>query len=139
LPRARASGCGRSIFDLPQDYWVVVALPRLARKASTGEIYRRFDELGGPEGFDARRETLLGALGSVKRPRDFASLPPNDLALAAGRPRLVEELVSRGAFRADLSGAGPAVYGLFHHRPDAARAARALRARARVWLVAPVW
>jgi shikimate kinase len=51
----------------------------------------------------------------------------------------VDELLERGAFRADLSGAGPALYGLFHHRADAARAARRLRPRARVWLVAPVW
>jgi shikimate kinase len=51
----------------------------------------------------------------------------------------VDELLERGAFRADLSGAGPAIYGLFHHRADAARAARLLRRHARVWLVPPVW
>jgi 4-diphosphocytidyl-2-C-methyl-D-erythritol kinase len=136
-----AEGAGERLrpLELPQDYWVVLALPRFARKGSTAEIYRRFDELGGEERFEERRAALLEALTAVRRPRDFATLPPNDLAMAGGRPGLVDELLARGAFRADISGAGPAVYGLFHHRPDAARAARALRKGARVWLVAPVW
>jgi 4-diphosphocytidyl-2-C-methyl-D-erythritol kinase len=136
-----AEGAGERLrpLELPQDYWVLLALPRVGRKTSTADIYRRFDELEGAEDFDERRATLLDALRSVRRPRDFATFPPNDLAAAAGRSRLVDELLERGAFRADVSGAGPAVYGLFHHRADAARAARRLRARARVWLVAPVW
>lgn len=136
-----AEGAGERLrtLELPQDYWVLLALPRLARKTSTADVYRRFDELKGAEDFDEKRERLLEALGSLRRPRDFAVFPPNDLAAAAGRSRLVDELLERGAFRADVSGAGPAVYGLFHHRADAARAARRLRTRARVWLVAPVW
>lgn len=136
-----AEGAGEELraLDLPQDFWVLLALPRRGKKISTAEIYRRFDELGGSAGFDERRVALLDALASVRRPRDFASFPGNDLARAAGRPALIDELVDRGAFRADVSGAGPAVYGLFHHRADAARAARGLRRSARVWLVAPVW
>jgi 4-diphosphocytidyl-2-C-methyl-D-erythritol kinase len=136
-----AEGAGERLrpLELPQDYWILLALPRLARKTSTADIYRRFDELKGAEDFDEKRERLLDALDSLRRPRDFAAFPPNDLAAAAGRSRLVDELCDRGAFRADVSGAGPAVYGLFHHRADAARAGRRLRARARVWLVAPVW
>jgi 4-diphosphocytidyl-2-C-methyl-D-erythritol kinase len=125
--------------ELPQDFWIVLALPHRAKKVSTAAVYERFDELGGEEGFAERRLTLLDALASVQRPRDFAAFPPNDLALAAGKPKLVDELSARGAFRADLSGAGPAVYGLFHHRADAAQAGRAIRRSARVWLVAPVW
>jgi 4-diphosphocytidyl-2-C-methyl-D-erythritol kinase len=136
-----AEGAGEYLrpLDLPQDFWVVLALPRRAKKLSTASVYERFDELGGEDGFAERRLSLLDALASVRRPRDFATFPPNDLARAAGRPRLVDELTARGAFRADVSGAGPAVYGLFHHRVDGARAARALRRSARVWLVAPVW
>ena len=136
-----AEGAGESLrpLELPQDYWVVVALPRFARKSSTAEVYRRFDELGGGHEFEERRSTFLEALEAVRRPRDLGAFPPNDLAVPAGRSPIVDELVERGAFRADVSGAGPAVYGLFHHRPDAARAARRLRRRARVWLVAPVW
>jgi 4-diphosphocytidyl-2-C-methyl-D-erythritol kinase len=136
-----AEGAGEDLraLDLPQDYWVLLVLPRRGKKTSTADIYRRYDELGAAEGFEARRGLLLDALASVRRPRDFASCPGHDLAQAAGRPALVQELVDRGAFRADVSGAGPAVYGLFHHRAEAARAARGLRRTARVWLVAPVW
>jgi 4-diphosphocytidyl-2-C-methyl-D-erythritol kinase len=136
-----AEGAGESLrpLELPQDYWVVVALPRFARKSSTAHVYRRFDELGGGHEFEDRRSAFLEALEAVRRPRDLGAFPPNDLAVPAGRSPIVDELVERGAFRADVSGAGPAVYGLFHHRPDAARAARRLRRRARVWLVAPVW
>jgi 4-diphosphocytidyl-2-C-methyl-D-erythritol kinase len=136
-----AEGAGEELreLDLPQDFWVLLALQRRGTKISTAEIYRRFDELGGASGFEERRVALLDALELVRRPRDFASFPGNDLAQAAGRPALLDELVDRGAFRADVSGAGPAVYGLFHHRADAARAARGLRRSARVWLVAPVW
>ena len=97
------------------------------------------DATGGSDGFEDRRDALEGALASVRRPRDFAAFPPNDLAEAAGRPRLVDDLLESGAFRADVSGAGPVVYGLFHHLEDAKRAARGLRVPARTWVVAPVW
>lgn len=134
-------GAGENLrpLELPQDFWIVLALPRGEKKVSTAAVYERFDELGGEKGFAERRVALLDALASVRRPRDFAAFPPNDLALAAGKPGLTGELAARGAFRADVSGAGPAVYGLFHHRADAARAGRAIRHSARVWLVAPVW
>jgi 4-diphosphocytidyl-2-C-methyl-D-erythritol kinase len=136
-----AEGAGECLraLDLPQDYWVLIALPRFARKGATADIYRRFDELGVPEEFETRRAGLLETLAGARRPRDFASFPANDLAVAAGRPALVDELYERGAFRADVSGAGPAIYALFQHRPQAERAARGVRARARVWVVAPVW
>jgi 4-diphosphocytidyl-2-C-methyl-D-erythritol kinase len=136
-----AEGAGERLrpLALPQDYWVLIALPRLARKRSTAEVYGRFDELGRDNGFDERRTALDEALERARRPRDFARFPPNDLAVAAGRPALVDELLSRGAFRADVSGAGPAVYALFHHRADAVSASRRLRTRARTWVVAPVW
>jgi 4-diphosphocytidyl-2-C-methyl-D-erythritol kinase len=136
---AEGSGGDLRPLDLPQDFWVVLALARRAEKVSTAAVYERFDELGGEDGFAERRVALLDALAAVRRPRDFAALPSNDLALAAGSPTLVDELTARGAFRTDLSGAGPAVYGLFHHSADAARAAHALRPSCRVWLVAPVW
>jgi shikimate kinase len=44
-----------------------------------------------------------------------------------------------GAFRADVSGAGPAVYGLFARREPAEAAARALRRLGRTWLSVPAW
>jgi 4-diphosphocytidyl-2C-methyl-D-erythritol kinase len=118
---------------------VVVALPRRASKRSTADVYARFDATNGIAGFEERRAALTEALTAVRRPRDFAAFPPNDLAEAAGRPKIVDDLLGGGAFRADVSGAGPAVYGLFHHLADAKRAARGLRAQARTWVVAPVW
>jgi 4-diphosphocytidyl-2-C-methyl-D-erythritol kinase len=136
-----AEGAGERLtaLDLPQDFWVVVALPRRASKTSTANVYAQFDATGLAGGFEERRAKLAKALASARRPRDFAAFPENDLAEAAGRPRLVDELLDDGAFRADVSGAGPAVYGLFHHLADAKRAARGLRISARTWVVAPVW
>ena len=136
-----AEGAGERLtpLELPQDFWVVVALLRRASKRSTADVYARFDATNGIAGFEERRAALTEALTAVRRPRDFAAFPPNDLAEAAGRPRIVDDLLGGGAFRADVSGAGPAVYGLFHHLADAKRAARGLRAQARTWVVAPVW
>jgi 4-diphosphocytidyl-2-C-methyl-D-erythritol kinase len=136
-----AEGTGERLtpLDLPQDFWVLLALPRGATKHSTGEVYARFDELGGGAGFAGRKAALLAGLEAVRRPRDLAALPANDLAEAAGGVPLGDDLRSAGAFRADLSGAGPTVYGLFHRRGDARSAARTIGRRARTWVVAPVW
>jgi 4-diphosphocytidyl-2-C-methyl-D-erythritol kinase len=131
----RGDGAEVEPLDLPQDYWIVLALPNGAAKRSTASVYRRFDERGGAEGWDTRRETLEHVLAGVRRPRDLAALPRNDLAASP----LAAELQSLGAFRADVTGAGPAVYGLFHHRRHAAAAQQALRGRARTWLTVPTW
>jgi len=125
--------------QLPQDYWVLVALPAGSAKTSTGEVYRRFDELGGALRFPERRARLLDAVGSCACPEDLASLPPNDLAEAAETGTLPEALTAAGAFRADVSGAGPAVYGLFHEREHARVAAASLPDGTRSWVVTPVW
>jgi 4-diphosphocytidyl-2-C-methyl-D-erythritol kinase len=121
--------------DLPQDYWIVLLLPNGAVKGSTAEVYRDFDEREGPLGYDERRRALLDALAAVRRPRDLAALPPNDLASSP----LAEELTRLGAFRADVSGAGPTVYALFLHRAPAEAAERALRHRGRTWITVPAW
>lgn len=121
--------------ELPQDFWIVLALPHGAAKASTASVYAAFDARGGAAGWEERRARLETALAAVRRPRDLAALPPNDLASSP----LADELRALGAFRADVSGAGPAVYGLFHHREPARAARRALRGRARTWLTVPVW
>jgi 4-diphosphocytidyl-2-C-methyl-D-erythritol kinase len=131
------SGDGSELeaLELPQDFWVVVLLPHEAAKTSTADMYAAFDARHGVEGFAERRQALLDALAEVKRPRDLAALPPNDLI---GSP-LVDEIRAAGAFRADASGAGPALYGLFHHRRDADAAKRALRPLGRTWVTAPAW
>jgi 4-diphosphocytidyl-2-C-methyl-D-erythritol kinase len=136
-----AEGAGEALtpLELPQDYWVLVVLPRRARKDSTGAVYERFDRLGGSAGFEERRNALLEALGRATRPRHFAAFPPNDLAEAAGGRSLAVELDAAGAFRADVCGAGPAVYALFHRLETAKEAARRVRWPARTWVAAPVW
>ncbi|HXH96358.1 MAG TPA: hypothetical protein VNH40_04025 [Gaiellaceae bacterium] len=121
--------------DLPQDFWVVLLLPRGAAKPSTAAVYAAFDDRGGASGWEARRQSLLDGLARVRRPRDLAGLPPNDLATSP----LAEELLAAGAFRADVTGAGPVLYGLFHHRSAAESARRALRRLGRTWLTAPAW
>jgi 4-diphosphocytidyl-2-C-methyl-D-erythritol kinase len=121
--------------EIPQDFWVVVLLPHGAVKTSTADVYAAFDARKDVAGFAERRQALLDRLGRVERPRDLAPLPLNDLA----RSPLAEEMRAAGAFRADVSGAGPAVYGLFHHRRDADAAKRALQGRGRTWIAAPAW
>jgi 4-diphosphocytidyl-2-C-methyl-D-erythritol kinase len=132
---ARGSGTELESIDLPQDYWVLLLLPEGARKESTASVYAAFDARNGQEGYEERRARLEDALGKVQRPRDLAELPPNDLASSP----LADEIRAHGAFRADVSGAGPVVYGLFHHRDRAEAARRSLRARGRVWLTVPAW
>jgi 4-diphosphocytidyl-2-C-methyl-D-erythritol kinase len=121
--------------ELPQDYWVLLVLPNRATKTSTRAVYDSFDGRSGERGFEERRQALLKAVARVRRPRDLAALPPNDLASSP----LADELRTLGAFRADVSGAGPTVYGLFLHRAPAVAARRRLRRIGRTWLTAPAW
>ena len=136
---AESAGERLSPLELPQDFWVVLALPSEVEKRSTSQVYARFDELGGGPGFDQRKARLLAGLSDVRRPAALAALPPNDLAEASGAGALVGDLLAAGAFRADVSGAGPAVYGLFSVRATARSAARELGNRTRTWVLAPVW
>lgn len=118
---------------LPQDFWVVLVLPDAEVKTSTRDVYETFDAKGGAVGFGARRAVLLDALAAVRRAPDLARLPSNDLAASPISARLLEE----GAFRADVSGAGPCVYGLFAQRGQADAAARALQPSGHAWVTAP--
>ena len=121
--------------DLPQDFVVLLLLPHGVAKRSSAHVYTQFDDRGGEAAWEERVAGLRAALAVVRRPRDLAALPGNDLAVSS----LSEELLAHGAFRADVSGAGSALYGLFHRRPDAARAARALKRRGRFWITVPAW
>ncbi|HET7043877.1 MAG TPA: hypothetical protein VFI37_03425 [Gaiellaceae bacterium] len=121
--------------ELPQDFFVLLCLPHGAVKPSTGAVYAAFDARDGADGWHARRARLHHALDALRRPRDLAALPANDLASSP----LADELRALGAFRADVSGAGPTVYGLFAHRRDAEAAGAALKARGRVWITVPAW
>ena len=129
-----ATGRGTDLeqLQLPQDYWIVLVLPNDAKKSSTADVYARFDD---HDGFDERRAELIDALGEAERAVDLARLPPNDLASSP----LAAELRELGAFRADVTGAGPAVYGLFLDEREARAAAERLRPRGRTWFTTPAW
>jgi 4-diphosphocytidyl-2-C-methyl-D-erythritol kinase len=121
--------------DLPQDYWVVLVLPHGASKRRTADVYAQFDARGGECGYEERRAALLAALAEVRRPRDLAALPANDLASSP----LAVELRELGAFRVDVTGAGPAVYALFLHGATARAAQKRISPKGRTWLTAPAW
>jgi hypothetical protein len=120
---------------LPQDFAVLLLLPTGAKKQSTGQVYADFDARRGAEGLDERASRLRDALAAVRSPRDLAALPPNDLASSPH----AQAILAAGAFRADVSGAGPAVYGLFHSLADARRAGAAIRRLGRVLITNPAW
>jgi 4-diphosphocytidyl-2-C-methyl-D-erythritol kinase len=121
--------------ELPQDYWILLVLPRRVVKSSTASVYADFDARSGERGYAERRAALLNALARVKRPRDLAALPANDLATSP----LAAELSALGAFRADVTGAGPTVYGLFLHGHRARAAQKRISPEGRTWLTAPAW
>ena len=130
-----ATGDGTTLhpLELPQDYAIVLVAPHGVEKASTGSVYAAFDARDGGVGFDARRSSLLTALDEAAKPLDLERLPANDLASSPLSDRLRE----LGAFRADVTGAGPVVYGLFESAADARAAAAEMRAHGTGWVTAP--
>jgi 4-diphosphocytidyl-2-C-methyl-D-erythritol kinase len=131
-----ATGDGTELapLALPIDYHVVLVSPGEEVKESTAAVYAAFDERDGAVGFDTRAETFRRAIESVTTPHNFANIPPNDLASSV----IADELMANGAFRADVSGAGPTVYGLFERAEDAARAATSLTYAGRTFVARPV-
>jgi 4-diphosphocytidyl-2-C-methyl-D-erythritol kinase len=119
---------------LPLGFRVLIVLPHDEAKASTASVYERFDERGGAAGYEERKAALAGALGRVRTVGDLAALPGNDLASSP----LSSELLRLGALRADVTGAGPAVYGLFVDGAAAEAAELAMRDVGMTWLVDPV-
>ena len=121
-------GTELSPVSLRSDYLVVLVIPDGVEKSSTACVYAAFS---GEEGFAARRGALFAALEAG----DIGALPPNDLASSP----IAEELLDLGAFRADVSGAGPAVYGLFTDTERAEAARHALAKRGETWIAKPAW
>ena len=117
--------------DLAQDYAVLLLLPTAAAKDSTADVYAAFDARKSAAGFADRVAALRTALACA----DIAALPPNDLATSP----LAARLRAAGAFRADVSGAGPIVYGLFETESAAERAQAALQGLGETWISRPAW
>ena len=114
---------------------MLVLLPEGATKHSTKAVYDAFDDRRGDAEFAERRAQLLGLVEGSSSVADFAAWPRNDLAHSS----LARELERLGAVRADVSGAGPAVYGVFEGEDEARRAEAALEGQGRVWIVFPAW
>ena len=131
---ATRDGTELEAVDLRTDYVVVLVVPHRRAKESTAAVYRSFDTRNGAVGFDERRASLLDELTRVEHARDLVRLPRNDLASSP----LADQLEGLGAFRADVTGAGPAVYGLFEHAADAERAVAAVSRAGTTWLARPV-
>jgi 4-diphosphocytidyl-2-C-methyl-D-erythritol kinase len=129
-----ADGAELASVDLPIEYVVVLVVPHGATKDSSGAVYAEFDARAGASGFNARATAVHDALAALKAPSDLAALPPNDLASSP----LTYELLARGAFRADVSGAGPTVYGLFATEAEAEAAAARLASLGRTFVARPV-
>jgi 4-diphosphocytidyl-2-C-methyl-D-erythritol kinase len=125
---ARGDGTELSPLELPNDFVVLLVLPTDASKPSTGAVYADFDARGGEEGFEERRAAL-------ERVDDLFALPKNDLASSP----LTHQLESLGAFRADVTGAGPAVYGLFQNESLALLAEQQVARAGRTWVTEPAW
>ena len=111
----RGDGSELEPLELPQDFVVLLLLPDGAQSArpatstppSTSARSRRLRR--------ARSASFAPGSPASAAPRDLAALPANDLASSP----LAAELLALGAFRADVSGAGPTVYGLFSDRAAA--------------------
>lgn len=131
---ARGDGTELEAVSLPTAYSIVLVVPTGEVKASTAAVYAEFDSRRGDVGFDERVAALTSSLAAVRSVRDLAELPRNDLASSP----LAAELEAAGAFRADVSGAGPAVYGLFEEHGAALQAAAALSSTGRVLVARPV-
>ena len=131
----RGDGTLLSPVSLPRAYCVLVLVPADEVKRSTKVVYDDFDDRNGDVGFTERRDELLAHLANTDTVQDFANWPRNDLARSA----LADELERLGAVRADVSGAGPALYALFEHEADARRAEAAVADQGWIWVGFPAW
>jgi len=107
--------------DFPRGHAFVV-VP--AAGLSTADVYSASEP---NPAFRADEGELIRRMHTVRRAADVAALMANDLEAAALRLRpevagALEQLRGAGALAAQVSGSGPAAFGLFEHR-DAANAA----------------
>lgn len=131
---AAGDGTELATISLPEGYHVVLVVPHNEVKESTGAVYAAFDARGGGSGFAERAATLRAALVRIESAPELANIPPNDLAASP----ITQELEAAGAFRADVTGAGPTVYGLFERADDATRAAEKVARAGRTYVARPV-
>lgn len=131
----QGDGTELSPLSLPRDYTVLILLPDGTSKHSTKAVYDAFDDRDGDAGFAERRAQLLDGLDGVGALSDLATWPKNDLVQSP----VARELERLGATRADVSGAGPAVYALFEDEAEARGAASSLKGLGPSWVAFPAW
>jgi 4-diphosphocytidyl-2-C-methyl-D-erythritol kinase len=131
-----ATGDGTELapVPLPAGYHVVLVVPHGEVKESTGDVYDAFDARAGASGFAERAASLRAAVTHLETARDLAKLPSNDLVSSP----IAHELEAAGAFRSDVSGAGPTVYGLFERAEAATRASESLAHAGRTYVTRPL-
>ena len=122
--------------ELPQDYWIVLVVPRDAAKASTASVYAHFDERQRRTRLSTTAAQSCSAHSTASSVRGTSRrCRRNDLASSP----LARQLEQLGAFRADVTGAGPTVYGLFLDAAQAHAAQREISPVGRTWITAPAW
>ena len=118
-------GYGERVSLLPADHDYVLAVVVPAFEVPTAGVYRRWDELDGPQGDGVSGRHLPRSL------RQFAPLG-NDLAVAAVDlfPELGDWIADVGRLWGSpvlVSGSGPALFGFFASESEAADAAEAVQ------------
>ena len=119
---------------VPVDYTIALVLPHGQAKASTAAVYQAFDGAAG--GVRLRRAAsgaARGAGGSTGR----APISRACHETTSPRHRSPPSSRNAGALRADVTGAGPAVYGLFERVDVAESALTALENLGRSWVRGP--
>ena len=127
-PPARRPATARrsSRSTLPPRLRRLLAAPeRGQRRPSTADVYAALRRAPtATRATTERRAALSRRSQDLSAAADLAALPPNDLASSP----LAAELAAAGALRADVTGAGPVVYGLFASEAEASVAADAVGA-----------
>ena len=131
----RGDGSELEVVDLPQDYWVVVALPLGATKDSTAAVYRRFDDRAGADGWTTRRAALQRPSPPSRGP---ATLPRCRRTISRRRRSRTSSSGSERSVQTSAAQARPSTgSSIIGVTPKAAR--QALRSAAHTWLTVPVW
>ena len=125
---ARGDGSQLEPLDLPQDYWIVLALPHGATKESTAAVYSRFDERAGAEGWEERqrgagaraRRASTGRAISRRSRRTTSRLrrsPPSCARSAPSAPTSAAR--ARRSTGSSITGGTPAPRGVLFGAPPA--------------------
>jgi 4-diphosphocytidyl-2-C-methyl-D-erythritol kinase len=133
--RAAGYGRGDEVYKLDDaaDYWVLLVDPGIMIPTKDAYSWLTLpDKSNNIEGFRADEET--GCTGDVWT-NDFETPV---FQRYPELPRIKEELLDLGAYRAALSGSGSTIFGQFQMVSEAVRAASALESRFRVKLAKPL-